>query len=91
MPGVRAILSGGSALAPAAAARLCAGLGVPVIQGYGLAETAPLTHCDRIDRPSAGSVGRPVAGTECRVVDLDTRQPLPAGTPGRGAGARARS
>ncbi len=82
MPGVRAVLSGGSALAPAAAARLCAGLGVPVVQGYGLAETAPLTHCDRIDRPSAGSVGPPVTATECRVVDLDTRQPLPAGTPG---------
>lgn len=82
MPGVRAVLSGGSALAPAAAARLCAGLGVPVIQGYGLAETSPLTHCDRIDRPSAGSVGRPVVGTECRVVDLDTRQPQPAGVPG---------
>ncbi|MFC7244867.1 AMP-binding protein [Catellatospora aurea] len=82
MPAVRAILSGGSALAPAAAARLCAGLGIPVIQGYGLAETSPLTHCDRIAGPSAGSVGRPVLGTECRVVDLDTRQPLPTGTPG---------
>ncbi|MDI1463877.1 class I adenylate-forming enzyme family protein [Catellatospora sp. KI3] len=82
LPTARAVLSGGSALSPSAAARLSAALGVPVIQGYGLAETSPLTHCDRIDAPRPGSVGRPVPGTGCRVVDLDTRQPLPPGQPG---------
>jgi long-chain acyl-CoA synthetase len=79
---VRVILSGGSALAPSAAARLAENFGVPVVQGYGLAETSPLTHCDRFDQPKAGSVGLPVAGTECRVVDVDRRSPLPAGQPG---------
>jgi len=55
---------------------------VPVVQGYGLAETSPLTHCEDWRSPRPGSVGRPVVGTECRVVDLRTRRPLPPGERG---------
>jgi long-chain acyl-CoA synthetase len=76
------VLSGGSALPPTAAHRLAEQLGVPVVQGYGLAETAPLTHSDLIDDPAPGSVGPPVAGTECRVVEITTRRPVACGTPG---------
>lgn len=79
---VRHIGSGGSALAPAAAARLTERFGIPVFQGYGLAETSPLTHSDDPDRPVHGSVGRPVEGTECRIVDVETRAVLPAGAQG---------
>lgn len=74
--------SGGSALSPDAAARLSAHFEVSVFQGYGLAETSPLTHSDDPRQPAPGSVGRPVEGTECRVVDVETRQVLPAGTAG---------
>lgn len=81
MPTVRVVLSGGSVLAPAAAARVRQRLGAPLIQWYGTPE-APLTHCDRLDRPTPGSVGRPVPGTECRVVDADGLHPLPPGIPG---------
>ncbi|MCD0485155.1 AMP-binding protein [Streptacidiphilus sp. ASG 303] len=79
---VARIASGGSALPPAAARRLTERFGVPVFQGYGLAETSPLTHSDDPDHPVHGSVGRPVAGTECRVVDVDTRAVLPPGAVG---------
>jgi long-chain acyl-CoA synthetase len=79
---VRAILSGGSALAPAAAAALTDHFGVPVMQGYGLAETSPLTHCDQPPWPRYGSVGPPVAATECRIVDVATRAVLPPGDKG---------
>lgn len=76
------VASGGSALPPDAAARLSAHFGVPVFQGYGLAETSPLTHSDDPHSPVPGSVGRPVPGTECRVVDVQTRQVLPSGGTG---------
>ncbi|MEV7522714.1 AMP-binding protein [Streptomyces sp. NPDC091371] len=77
-PALTAVLSGGTALAPATAGALADRLGVPVIQGYGMAELSPLSHCQSPEGGKTGSVGRPVAGTECRVVDLDGRVPLGA-------------
>ncbi|MCB5165721.1 acyl--CoA ligase [Streptomyces bambusae] len=71
-----AVLSGGTALSPTAAQALRAALGVPVIQGYGLAELSPLSHCQDRHRPKSGSVGRAVPGTECRIVRLGTGVPL---------------
>lgn len=79
---VRVIASGGSALPPAAARRLAEHFAVPVIQGYGLAETSPLTHSDDVADWAPGTVGRPVADTECRIVDVDTREVLDTGTAG---------
>ncbi|MGY1497618.1 AMP-binding protein [Streptomyces sp. QTS52] len=67
---VRVVASGGSALSPAAARKLSEHFGVPVVQGYGLAETSPLTHFDDPSDWRPGSVGRPVAGTEARVVGV---------------------
>ncbi|MFJ5049828.1 AMP-binding protein [Streptomyces sp. NPDC088719] len=72
-----AVLSGGSALLPEAARTLRDALGVPVVQGYGMAELSPLTHFQRPGphhRP--GSVGTPVPGTKSRLVDLGTRRPV---------------
>ncbi|MGW7594577.1 AMP-binding protein, partial [Streptomyces rubiginosohelvolus] len=75
-PRLTAVLSGGSALRPRAARVLEERLGVPVIQGYGMAELSPLTHSQRPARYRHGTVGSAVAGTECRIVDLTTRRPL---------------
>ncbi|MFH7598074.1 class I adenylate-forming enzyme family protein [Streptomyces racemochromogenes] len=79
-----AVLSGGSALAPADARLLSERLGVPVLQGYGLVECAPLTHSQRPgeDTGGSGSVGTPVPGTACRVVHPGTRVPLGPGETG---------
>ncbi|WP_030870413.1 class I adenylate-forming enzyme family protein [Streptomyces sp. NRRL F-2747] len=71
-----AVLSGGTALAPTAARALRARLGVPVIQGYGLAELSPLSHCQDPHSPKSGSVGPAVPGTECRIVAVGTDTPL---------------
>lgn len=79
---VRTIASGGSALPPSAARKLADHFGIPVIQGYGLAETSPLTHSDSPADWRPGSVGRPVADTEARVVDVDGRRELPSGSVG---------
>ncbi|MET8298913.1 class I adenylate-forming enzyme family protein [Streptomyces sp. NPDC005180] len=79
-----AVLSGGSALAPADARLLSERLGVPVLQGYGLVEFAPLTHSQRPgeDTSGSGSVGTPVAGTDCRIVHPRTGVPLGPGETG---------
>ncbi|WP_435272924.1 AMP-binding protein [Streptomyces parvulus] len=78
-----AVLSGGSALLPEAARTLGDLLRVPVVQGYGMAELSPLTHCQRPGSPHRpGTVGTPVPGTECRLVDLSDRHPVEAGAVG---------
>ncbi|MEV6603565.1 AMP-binding protein [Kutzneria sp. NPDC051319] len=79
---VRMIASGGSALAPAVARTLSDHFGVPVFQGYGLAETSPLTHSDGPVGTRPGSVGPPVDGTECRIVQVDSRAVVGPGEPG---------
>jgi acyl-CoA synthetase (AMP-forming)/AMP-acid ligase II len=49
-------------------------IGCSVTQGYGMTETSPVTHLvepfTTADKP--GSVGPPLPGTECRLVDLAT-------------------
>jgi long-chain acyl-CoA synthetase len=79
---VQMIASGGTSLAADVATSLARHFGVPVFQGYGLAETSPLTHSAGPEDPRPGSVGVPVAGTECRIVDLTSGAVLPPG--GRG-------
>jgi long-chain acyl-CoA synthetase len=73
---------GGSALAAPVAQALSAHFGIPVLQGFGLAEASSMSHLDRPDRPRPGSCGVPAADTECRIVDVDTRAPLPVGQAG---------
>lgn len=79
---VRYLASGGAPLSAALAARLRERVSVPVIQGYGLAETSPLAMLDDPDDPALGSVGRPIADTECRVVDIEGRAPVAVGERG---------
>ncbi|MGA5305647.1 class I adenylate-forming enzyme family protein [Nucisporomicrobium flavum] len=79
---VEAINSGGSALAVPVTRALSHHFGIPVLQGYGLAETSPMTHCDQPDRPKPGSCGPLVADTECRIVDLETGKELTPGERG---------
>ncbi len=57
-------------------------VGVNVLVGYGLTETSPVTNVRRPWRNLRGSAGQPIPGTEIRIVNPDTRQPLPAGQRG---------
>jgi acyl-CoA synthetase (AMP-forming)/AMP-acid ligase II len=47
-------------------------IGCPVVQGYGMTESSPVTHVTPLDRARhrLGSIGPPVPNTECRIVDL---------------------
>ena len=48
-------------------------LGFPIIQGYGLTETSPVTNSDFMepDRRKAGSIGPAAPDTELKVVNVD--------------------
>ena len=56
--------------------------GIEILGGYGLTETSPITHVRRPWRNLRGADGQPVPGTEALIVNPETRQPLPNGTPG---------
>jgi long-chain acyl-CoA synthetase len=53
--------------------------GVTVLQGYGLTETSPVTHCNPLDKIKLESIGIPMSDTEHKIVDLKTREDLGPG------------
>lgn len=57
-------------------------IGVEILVGYGLTETAPVLTARRPNRNMRGSAGQPMPATEIRIVDLETRKPLPKGDRG---------
>jgi long-chain acyl-CoA synthetase len=82
---IRACLSGGSALPPAVRRQFMALTGGNLVEGYGLSETSPVTHCNPIKGGVVkdGSIGPPFSGTDAIVVDLDGNwRRLPAGEVG---------
>jgi long-chain acyl-CoA synthetase len=52
-------------------------VGIPILSGYGLTETTPITNVRRPWRNIRGADGQPLLDTEIRIVDLETRKPLP--------------
>ncbi len=62
---IRLIIVGGAAFAPHLA-RVFIGLGLPIIQGYGLTETAPVLAANRQGDNDPSSVGRALEGVELR-------------------------
>lgn len=64
----RYIISGGAALDPALG-EAWRELGVEVLQGYGLSETAPALTFNRLDKNRFGSVGVPLPGVEVRIAE----------------------
>ena len=80
---VRFFFSGAAPLAPDPARRMVQRIGKPIIQGYGLTETSPVTHANPMDAAVLESIGKVVAGTEDKIVDLDTgTKTLPDGEVG---------
>ncbi|MGH2471198.1 MAG: class I adenylate-forming enzyme family protein, partial [Candidatus Limnocylindria bacterium] len=69
---VRFFFTGAAPLAPDPARRMIQRLGKPLIQGYGLTETSPVTHANPLDAAVLESIGPAVPGTEDKIVDLET-------------------
>ncbi len=60
-------LVSGSAPLPVEVNEFFHGVGLPIIEGYGLTETAPILTVNPPHAPRAGTVGRAVAGVELRI------------------------
>ncbi|AXF55151.1 long-chain-fatty-acid--CoA ligase [Salicibibacter kimchii] len=54
-----------------------------ISEGYGLSETSPTTHRNPFrGKRKSGSIGLPLPGTDCEIVDLDTKEPVAIGQEG---------
>lgn len=60
-------LVSGSAPLPTSVAEFFYGMGLRIIEGYGLTETAPILTVNPAGAPRAGTVGKAVAGVELRI------------------------
>ncbi|MBI4190839.1 MAG: long-chain fatty acid--CoA ligase [Betaproteobacteria bacterium] len=67
---LRTAFAGGAALSPDVS-RVFIGLGLPVIQGYGLTETSPVACANRPGDNLPASVGKTVPGVEVKIGDKD--------------------
>ena len=74
---LRVAISGGAALSMDNA-RTFIGLGLPILQGYGLSETSPVISVNRLNDNLPSSVGQPVPNLEVRLGEhnaLEVRGP----------------
>jgi acyl-CoA synthetase (AMP-forming)/AMP-acid ligase II len=69
---LRMIMSGAAPLGDELAKKVADRVGTPTIQGYGMTELSPVSHVPPVDNLKGGSIGPPLAGTECRIVDPDS-------------------
>ncbi|HYX33569.1 MAG TPA: AMP-binding protein [Oligoflexus sp.] len=79
---LKVALAGGTALQSAVASEFQRITGTRVLEGFGLTEASPVTHCNpmHIDCPS-NSIGLPLPSTDARIVD-DNGKDVPLGEPG---------
>lgn len=72
---LRGTISGGGAL-PRPIDRFFNSMGIPVLEGYGLTETAPVLAVRRLDCQVQTSVGPMIPETQLRIVDIDSGKVL---------------
>jgi long-chain acyl-CoA synthetase len=75
---LRVAVSGGASLPEDVMAKFEATLGIRVLEGYGLSETASTASFNRPDDRRALSVGKPIWGVQMQVAG-ENDEPLPAG------------
>ncbi|MFY9809827.1 AMP-dependent synthetase/ligase [Aquabacterium sp.] len=63
---LRVAVSGGAPLSPAVA-RCFLGVGMPLVQGYGMTETSPVVACNLPSDNDPATVGRALPGVEVRI------------------------
>jgi len=78
---LKAVISGGGALAKHID-DFYELIGIPLLVGYGLTETSPVTHARRLYHNLRGSSGPAIPETETKIVDPETMEPLPDGKKG---------
>lgn len=84
---LRIVVAGAEKLPQPFAQKWLEKYGVPISEGYGCTECSPVISVNVPDYKGQrgalpGSVGRPVPGIQVRILDPETREPLPTGEPG---------
>lgn len=80
---IRVCISGAAPLPLEVAHAFESVTGARLVEGYGLTEASPVTHCNPIHgERRSGSMGLPLPNTEARIVDPETREPLLVGEVG---------
>ncbi|HIQ04702.1 MAG TPA: long-chain fatty acid--CoA ligase [Anaerolineae bacterium] len=80
---VKACISGAAPLPMEVQEKFGELTGGRLVEGYGLTEAAPVTHCNPIyGLRKAGSIGVPFPDVEARIVDYDTLEDKPIGEEG---------
>lgn len=79
---VTEVFSGAAPLGAEIEAAVGTRFGAHSVQGYGMTEMSPISHMTKGDTIRHGSSGQAVPSTECRIVDPDTLEDLPAGLEG---------
>ena len=75
-------VGGGMAVQQAVAERWFKATGCPIVEGYGLSETAPTLTCNSADSSEwSGAIGFPVPSTEISIRDENNNE-VPLGEPG---------
>jgi len=73
---VRFCISGSAPLPPEVQKKFMEVTGGVLVEGYGLTESSPVTHCNPLDRSMktvrVGSIGLPWPDTEAKIVDVET-------------------
>ena len=83
---IEACVSGSAPLLVETHRRFVELTGASLVEGYGLTEAAPVTHCNPLfgaGKQKVGSIGVPYPDVESKIVDLETgEQEMPPGEPG---------
>lgn len=78
---LRLVVTGAEAMPQTLAGQLKRRARAQHIEGYGMTECAPIVTVNSSDKRSEG-VGRPIPGTEVRIIDLETKKEKPQGEAG---------
>ncbi|HYG38594.1 MAG TPA: AMP-binding protein [Cytophagales bacterium] len=79
---LKVAVGGGMAVQRVVAEKWAKITGTPIVEGYGLTETAPVVNCNPIDGTERlGYIGIPVPSTDVKIMDEGGNE-VPVGTPG---------
>lgn len=81
---IRACISGAAPLPPQVKDKFEELTGAKLVEGYGLSEASPVTHCNPLyGKNKRGSIGVPFPNTLAKIVDLEKgEKEMPIGEPG---------